>query len=371
MTGARRTFAVLLAGWLAMGAARRGAPGDPPSVSRAWPVMGTLLVITAWGRAPADTARLLPLVHAARDSVRLVDSLMSIYRPSSELSRVNAAAGGAPVRVSPQLLHVLLRARLYWRLSGGAFDPTIGPLVRAWGFHGERGRIPPARELDSLRALVDFGAVEIDSMAGTVRLPRPGMRLDLGGIAKGYALDLARAALRAPEVRGGMVDLGGNVLVFGRPPHGERWRLGIRHPRGDGALIGTVELDSGAIATSGDYEHFYIIDGVRYAHLIDPRTGAPARGVIAASAIGPTGEWSDGLSATLYLVGARRGLALADSLPGVAAVYVLDRGGRAIEPGDLRISTRARFRSAITAPATARERVRARSPGSRRATPWK
>lgn len=300
--------------------------------------MGTLLVVTAWGD---DTAAMLRAVHAARDSVRLVDSVMSNYKPTSELSRINREAGGAPVHVSPELLYVLEEARRYWRLSNGAFDPTVGPLVAAWGFYGEHGRIPSSRELDSLRALVDFGAVEIDTIARTVRLPRAGMQLDLGGIAKGYALDLARAAMRIVPLQGGMIDLGGNVLVFGRPPHGRKWRIGIRDPRRHGGILGVVSIDSGAVATSGDYEHFYVIDGVRYAHLIDPRSGRPARGVIAASAIGPRGEWSDGLSATLFLSGARRGIALADSLPGVGALYVLDHGDSVITRDDIALSARA------------------------------
>ena len=320
-----------------------GATPAAAHVARAWPEMGTMFVATAWARI-ADTAAVLDALRAARDSVRLVDSLMSVFRPASELSRVNAAAGGPAVAVSAQTMRVLLLAREYWRLSGGAFDPTVGPLVAAWGFHGEQGRVPPAAEVDSLRGLVGYGAVELDSIRHTVRLPRPGMQLDLGGIAKGYALDLARAALRGAPVRGGMLDLGGNVLVFGQPPasEGQRWRIGVAHPRRDGRLLGVVELDSGAVATSGDYEHFYVIGGVRYAHLIDPRSGRPARGVMSATVVGPRGERSDGLSAALYLAGLARGLALADSLPGVAAIYVVDCGGDDVRRGDVVLSARAR-----------------------------
>jgi FAD:protein FMN transferase len=307
--------------------------------------MGTLLVVTAWGWKARDSATILAALHAARDSVRLVDSLMSNYRAMSELSMANRSAGGDPVRVSPQFMYVLEKARQYWRLSGGAFDPTIGPLVGAWGFYGETGRIPPSRELDSLRSLVNFAAVEVDTRARTVRLPRAGMKLDFGGIAKGYALDLARAALGSPVVSGAMIDLGGNVLVFGRPPSGDRWRIGIRHPCGEGRrdrTLGVVAVDSGAVATSGDYEHFYMIGGRRYSHLIDPRTGRPARGVIAATAVGPRGEWSDGLSAALFLAGPERGLRLADSLPDVGALYVLDSGDRVIARRDVVLSKRAR-----------------------------
>ena len=301
--------------------------------------MGTMFTATAWG---SDTVAILATLRAARDSARLVDSLMSTYRPSSDLSAVNRAAGGRPVRVSAETMYVLRKARLYWRLSHGAFDPTVAPLVAAWGFYGDSARSPSPAELDSLRALVNLAEVEVDSAALTVRLPRRGMRLDFGGIAKGYALDLARAAMHSAAVRGGTVDLGGNVLVFGLPPRGDRWRVGVAHPRRDGRIIGTLELDSGAVATSGDYEHFYTIGGKRYAHLIDPRSGRPASGVIAATAVGARGEWSDGLSAALFLVGPARGVALADSLPGVAAVYVIDSGRRELTRADVVLSARAR-----------------------------
>ena len=317
-----------------------GPAGDTLiKVARAWPMMGTMFVATVWG---TDTLAMLRGVQAARDSVRLVDSLMSIYRPQSEISQLNARAGVGALRVSAPTLHVLLQARLFWRLSGGLFDPTVGPLVRAWGFYGDSGRVPPTTELDSLRRLVGYDRVEIDSAASTVRLVQPGMRLDLGGIAKGYALDLARAALRDSSIRGGMVDLGGNMLVFGRPPRGHRWIIGIRHPRTDGSLLGRIAIDSGAVATSGDYEHFFRIAGRRYGHLIDPVTGAPRRGVIAATAIGPRGEWSDGLSATLFLAGASRGRAIVDSLPGASGIWVLDPGRRKLRKHDVVLSRRSR-----------------------------
>jgi FAD:protein FMN transferase len=302
--------------------------------------MGTLFVATVWTRDSTGAATAL---RAAHDSVRLVDSLMSTYRPESEISRVNARAGREErIAVSAQTMAVLRKARLYWRLSGGAFDPTVGPILRAWGFETARGRRPSPRVLDSLRTLVGFGDVELDSAASTVRLPRAGMSLDLGGIAKGYALDLARRALAHPSIQGGSVDLGGNVLVFGRPPAGGKWRIAIVSPLRRDRTIGELRLDSGAVATSGDYEHSLLIGGRRYGHLIDPRTARPGRGVLSATAIGPLGEWSDGLSATLFLVGPSRGRALVDSIPGLAAVWFMDRGQNALSPRDIVCSARAR-----------------------------
>lgn len=338
------TIAALLVALIAAGTSRAGAQDSPAAdslrrVARAWPVMGTMLTITVWG---SDSVAMLGAVHDARDSVRLVDSLMSTWRAESEISRVNAAAGGAAVRVSPQTMRVLVQARRWWQLSRGAFDPTVGPLVRAWGFHGTRGRIPPRRELDSLRALVGYGEVALDTTVLTVRLPRAGMQLDLGGIAKGFALDLARAALQGATISGGTVDLGGNVLAFGRPPGDGRWQVAVVDPRRRDRALGVLAIDSGAVATSGDYERYYVIRGRRYAHIIDPRTGRPARGVLSATAIGPRGEWSDGLSATLFLLGPDRGMALADSLPGVAAIWVRDAGTGVVRARDVVRSARAR-----------------------------
>ncbi len=340
--------AVLVAGIAAASAAQQ--PSNPQResdtarlvrVSRVWPVMGTLFVATVWTHE-RDSASAVVALHAARDSVRLVDSLMSTYRPESELSRVNAAAGRADaVPVSPQTMAVLRQARLYWRLSGGAFDPTVGPIVRAWGFESARGHRPSRAALDSLRRLVGFGDVALDTIAHTVRLPRAGMRLDLGGIAKGYALDLARHALALPIIRGGSVDLGGNVLVFGRPPRDAKWRVAIVNPLDRQRTVAELMLDSGAVATSGDYEHYVVIDGRRYGHLIDPRTALPARGVLSATAVGPRGEWSDGLSATLFLLGPARGKRLVDSIPGIGGVWITDRGQRTITPRDVVCSTRA------------------------------
>jgi thiamine biosynthesis lipoprotein len=308
-------------------------------VSRAWPVMGTMLVVSVWTADPSGVATSL---LAARDSVRLVDSLMSTYRGSSDVSRVNAAAGRAePVRVAEQTMSVLSKARLYWRLSDGAFDPTVGPLVRAWGFDQRHGHRPAPRALDSLRRLVGFEAVELDSGRSTVRLPRVGMALDLGGIAKGFALDLARRALRSTAIRGGTIDLGGNMLLFGRPPSGDQWRVEIVDPLNRDRVVGGFTLDSGAVATSGDYEHYVLVGGKRYGHLLDPRTGEPSRGVLSATAIGPLGEWSDGLSATLFLLGPHRGARLADSLPNVAAIWVSDRGQLRTAMRDVVCSSRA------------------------------
>lgn len=298
---------------------------------RTWPAMGTMLHVTA--RAP-DSAAAEGAVGGARDRVLAADSLMSTYRPESEVSRVNRAAGrDRPVRVSPETAAVLREALRWARVTGGAFDPTAGPLARAWGFHEGEPRPPAPAARDSAARLVGWERVEWSAEDRSVRLPEEGMRLDLGAVAKGHALDEAVEAMRARGAEAGMVDLGGNLRVFGSPPGGapgagpdggdgrkgagrdarpetrsRAWRLGIRHPRRDGGLLGTLSLDSGSVATSGDSEQFFERDGVRYSHIMDPRSGRPARGVAQVTVVAGEASTADALATALFVLGPDRGL---------------------------------------------------------------
>ena len=303
------------------------SPRNPPvEVRRAWPVMGTMLTVTAWS---TDSARALQAVKAGRAAISRIDSLMSSYRDASDVTLIARNAGSA-VHVSPETIHVLLLARRYWKMSQGKFDPTIGPLTELWAGALARGTLPARGDLDAATGLVGFSRVIIDSAASTVELPMKGMRIDLGGIAKGYALDQARAAMR-DYAEAGIVDIGGNVLVFGRSPEPNgKWTVGIVNPRDRDGIVGTVLIDSGAVATSGDSENFSIVNGRRYSHIIDPFTGLPAQGVVSATAIGPRGEWSDGMSATLFLLGPAAGIRAADSVGSVGAVVITDPGSLSI-----------------------------------------
>lgn len=301
--------------------------------------MGTMLRALVWDLDPGSAATVLREVRAA---ATLVDSLMSNYRPDSDVSRVNRSAGnGEWIAVAPGTFEVLTASIEYARTSSGAFDPTVGPLVDVWGFYRERGNVPAASALDSARALVGWRLIEIDAARRRVRLPRAGMRLDFGAIAKGYAVDLALEAARAAGAGRAMIDLGGNIGVLGPAPEGSAWPLGLSHPRDPEAPFAVVHVERGALATSGDYERFFLHDGVRYAHLLDPRTGWPVQGVASVAVLAPTGIASDALSTMLFVLGPDRGCDAIDGMRGVAAVWVLapaeaDEGGplRAIVGGD-------------------------------------
>jgi len=228
--------------------------------------------------------------HAAAAAWEAIDEVLRIerkysrYRADSVVSRINAAAGGAPVAIDAETSALLDFADACWRESGGTFDATSGVLRRAWRF-GEK-RVPCAAEIEPLVALIGWDRVERDG--GLVRLPRAGMELDFGGFGKEYAVDRAAASLRESGVASALVNLAGDLSVTGPPPDGSAWRIGIRHPRRDGHLAATLEVRSGAMATSGDYERYFEVDGVRYCHLLDPRSGRPVPGMRSVTVLAET-----------------------------------------------------------------------------------
>jgi thiamine biosynthesis lipoprotein len=315
-------------------------PSDAPApveVELVTQVMGTRLVVTA--RAP-DSATAQRAAQSGSQVVARVDSLMSTYRADSEVSLLAAAAGGGDwISLSRETVEVLAASLDWARRSGGAFDPTVEPLMEAWGFRDTIQTRPSDDALALALRAVGWSKVELDSAGGRARLPVAGMKLDFGAIAKGYALDLAVAEMRAAGALGGMVDLGGQVNVFGTPLSGrEAWLLGVRHPRATSTLMGTVAVDSGSISTSGDYEQMFEQDGIRYAHIMDPRTGTPARGMVAVTVAAPSGFTADALSTILFVLGPEEGHAFLDrELPGapLTVVWVRDPGERELGADDV------------------------------------
>jgi len=283
--------------------------------------MGTMLRVAVWG-LPEDSAAVA--LRAARAEVTRLDSLLSNYRADSDVSRVNEAAGsGAWIEIAPATAEALRLSLFYAARTEGAFDPTVGPLVDVWGFYREQGAMPSQSALDSARALVGWDDVEVEWYPGRVRLPRPGMALDFGAIGKGLAVDWALAAARGAGARSAMVDLGGNIGVSGEAPGGGDWPLGLRHPRNPATVFALIDVpDGSSIATSGDYERYFVHEGVRYAHIVDPRSGWPVQGVASVSVLAGSGSESDGLSTSLFVLGVDRGCAFLEGRQGVAAVWV-------------------------------------------------
>jgi thiamine biosynthesis lipoprotein len=220
-----------------------------------------------------DTREARRAADAAIADVNRIEAKYSRYRDDSIVSAINRAAGGAPVAIDGETAALLRYAAQCHALSDGAFDITSGVLRRAWDFRATPPRVPDAASIERARGLIGWPRVEWDDRF--VRLPQSGMEIDLGGIGKEYAADRAAAALAERGIASALVNLAGDVRVVGTQPGGAPWRVGIVHPRNAEAVAGEVELADGAVATSGDYERYFEVDGRRYCHIIDPRTGWP------------------------------------------------------------------------------------------------
>jgi thiamine biosynthesis lipoprotein len=297
-----------------------GAPSAPQLVRRAGLAMGSALELTAWtsDRAAADEG--FRAVFAEFDRL---DRMMSVWKPESDIVRLNEAAGEHPVPIAAETLEVLERARKISEWTGGKFDVTWGVLSDLWKFDQDQDNtIPDPQEVERRLPLINYRDLLVDERAHTAFLTRRGMRAHLGGIGKGYAVERSVAILRARGLRNFMIQAGGDMYVGGY--RGDRpWRLGIQDPRGPrGASFGTVELSDATFSTSGDYERFFMKDGRRYHHIIDLTTGQPARASRSVTIVSPSATLADGLSKAVFVLGAAEGMALLERIPDVEGVIV-------------------------------------------------
>ena len=283
--------------------------------------MGTIITLTAWAVDDATGVRAFDEAFAEFDRI---ERLMTTWTEESEVSRINAAAGsGRPVKVSEEMLLVLERAAEVSRITGGAFDITVGAFSGVWKFDEDRDdTIPEARLVEERRGLVNWQDVVIDPKSRTAMLRRKGQRITLGGIAKGYAVDRAVAILRKAGVVDFMVQAGGDLYVSGQ--RGDRkWRVGIRDPRGPREeFFAFSEVKDMAFSTSGDYERYVIKDGKRYHHILDPSTGYPAVRTRSVTVMAKDALTADQLSTGLFVLGPEKGMELVRRRPEVEAVFV-------------------------------------------------
>ena len=278
----------------------------------------------------ADIERGCEAIEAAFAEVAREEALFSEYRAGSDISAVNRSAGGAPVAVDPEVFALLQRALWASRATGGAFDVTFAACGGLWSIR-ER-RVPDDRSLAACLANVGFRKVRLDERQSSVFLPEPGMRVGLGGIAKGYGVDRAVELLLARGFRNLVVDGGGDLRVEGTDIDGP-WSVNIAHPRRGGEVFDTLHLSRGAIVTSGDYLRYFERDGVRYHHILDPATGRPAARSMAVTVVAPTATDADALATGLFVLGPEAGLARIASMPGVEALYFSPDGRVVASPG--------------------------------------
>ena len=292
-----------------------------PASSGAWlkrdeSIMGTAIAVELWAdqRGAGEAA-----ITAVMDEMRRIDQTMSPHKEDSELSRINRDAGAGAVPVSAEMARLLVRAAEFSALSGGAFDITYAAVGQLYDY---RNKIRPSEEaLAKARAAVGWRHLVLDSQAGTVRFARPGMRIDLGGFAKGHAVDNACAILRRRGIAHAMVSAGGDSRVIG-DRRGRPWSIGVRDPRRPGQLAAMLPLEDVSISTSGDYERYFDAEGTRFHHLIDPATGRSPRGIQSVTILADDGLTCEALSKIVFVLGVERGMALVESQSGVDAVVV-------------------------------------------------
>jgi len=301
-------------------------------------IMGTRIFVELWAE-DKDKQRGEQAIDAVMDEMRHIDETMSVYKPTSEVSKVNALAATQPVKISPELFKLLTTALEYSRITEGAFDITYASVGYMYDFR-ERKR-PTEQQIQSALPAVNYQHVLLDAATSTVRFSQPGVRIDLGGIAKGYSVDCGIEILRERGFTHALVNAGGDSRVLG-DRFGKPWIIGIRHPDHPDQVITRVPLTDSAFSTSGDYERYFDEDGVRYHHIIDPHTGHSASKVRSATIIAPTATRTDGLSKTAFVLGPDEAMKIYNRLDDVDAILVTPDGrilySKGLEPASPQVS---------------------------------
>ncbi len=304
-----------------------------PALERKWGQtvqggMGTRITHKAYGENPRRA------FAAVQAELKRLEKLLSRFEEGSEISKINRIAGLARVKISRETFSLLHHAQQISRLCGGAFDVTIGPLVKLWNVC-HAGHSPKEADILAARALTGFSMLVLDRGNVTAKLTKPGQMIDLGGVGKGYASDRAMEVFARCGIRSAYTNIGGNVSTLGAKPDGSPWQVGIRHPRQAGQMIGAVSVVNKAVVTSGDYERYFVDEaGKRRHHLLDPATGYPAEsGLISVTVVSKSAMEADALSTVLFVSGLQKGLKLLRHFPSAQAVLVNDQLGVTITGG--------------------------------------
>jgi len=327
---------ILTLGFVAASCADRQAP--PPRQGAAGPrlvrvsdartPMGTYMAITVYA---ADEEAGRSAIADAFARVEEVEAAASTYREESEVSRLNRAAGQGDVPIGRHLAAVLERAAAVSAETEGAFDVTVGPLVALWRRTWKKGKEAADAEREAVQALVDYRAVRLAADGSSARLLKPGMSIALGGIAKGYAVDQAVAALRERGIQAALVDAGGDIHALSRPPERPAWLIGVRDPNRPGEILPRpLGLHDQAVATSGDYEQFGLVGGHRYSHILDPRRGRPIEGMTSVTVVAPDAMTADAYATAASVLGPEAAVAFAEKRPGVEILILHRRDGQLV-----------------------------------------
>jgi FAD:protein FMN transferase len=291
------------------------------TVQKTESIMGTDVTITVVARNSKEGEA---AIDAGMAELRRLDSMMSLYKDSSEITKVNLAAGKGPVAVSPEMIEIVENAAKISTLSNGVFDITVGPLVVLWQMRLKEGTVPTDREIGRVRSLVNYRNIIVDKNASTIFLKKTGMIMDLGGM-KGYMADRVADIIKKRGITDAIIAVAGDIWVLGHRENGAPWKIGVQHPREHDKTLAVLEFSDKYISTSGDYERFVIREKKRYHHIIDPRTGKPSTGVISVTLIGDRGAVIDPLTKVPFILGPEEGLKIVKKV-GAEAIIVDEQG---------------------------------------------
>jgi len=294
----------------------------PTLFRRALKLMGNRFEITVVGDDPAWADE---HIDAAVEEIRRIERLLTTYDDSSETSQINRYAGLTPVAVSAETLKLIERSIRISRLTQGAFDITYGSVdKRLWNFDPAMTSLPDAETAKKMVRLIDYRNILLDREQGTVFLKHTGMRIGFGGIGKGYAADRARQLLKTRGVTSGIINASGDLAVWGSQPDGQPWTIGVVHPDASDQPFSYMQLSNMAVATSGNYEKYAIIDGKKYSHTIDPRTGLPVSGIKSVTIIAPYAEIADAMATPVMVMGIEAGLDMINQMKDIECILIDD-----------------------------------------------
>lgn len=290
--------------------------------------LGTMNNIRIFNAQNDGAARL------AADRVAEIDNRMSAFRPASDIGRLSQKAGKGFQILHEDTFRLIQKAVRFSKMSGGAFDITVRPLVELWGINKKGSYVPPEDEINKARDLVGYRSVRLDAKSRGAFLEKPGQSVDLGGIAKGYAADEVRRILSGNGVRDALINLGGNVAAMGSRPDGDPWKIGIQNPLAPtGESLGVLSVSNQTVVTSGCNERFFIKDGVRYHHILDPRTGKPAQSrLLSVTAVCENSADADALTTALFVLGLEEGMPLLEQVH-AEAIFIFSNSAVAVTKG--------------------------------------
>lgn len=288
--------------------------------TRKFYALGTIIQLKAYGQKAQQSCDM------AMNKIIEIENHLSVFKDFSEISRINQNAGIAPVKVSKDTYFVIKTAAKYSRISGGAFDPTIRPMVRLWGIQTDNARIPDKYEIDRDIKLVNYTDIILDDKNCTVMLRNKNQALDLGAIAKGFTADEVKNIFSKNAIKSALIDLGGNILAMGSKPGDTSWKIGIQDPlKRRGKFVGIISVTDKSVVTSGNYERYFMNQEKRFHHIINPMTGKPSEnGIISATIISDYSIDGDALSTCAFVMGLKEGLLLAESIQGVDAIFITE-----------------------------------------------